>query len=112
MVGIFGSVVYLVLLTLLVELLGVEPVVATMISFTPVFFVSYYLTHTWVFRSATKHKSALIKYAVVTGLGFLINVTGMYLAVHIMDMWYLSSQVILFIIVAMNNYLLNRYWTF
>lgn len=48
-VGVSGTIVYLIFLTGLVELLSVEPVLASMISFAPVFFVSYYVTHTWVF---------------------------------------------------------------
>lgn len=64
------------------------------------------------FNSKEKHKHALFRYIVVNGMGFVMNSVGMYVAVHILGLWYLLSQAIVFIAVALNNYVLNRLWTF
>jgi len=111
-VGGAGTVVYLVLLAGLVELAGLAPVIASIISYIPVFFFSYFLSYIWVFRSERNHSSSFIRYIAVTGVGFLINTGGMYLVVHVFEWMYLVGQCMIFVIVAINNYMLNRFWAF
>ena len=112
MVGIGGASGYLILLTGLVELLNVEPVLASVFSYIPVIIVSYYLSFTWVFRAECDHRLAFVRYLVVTGIGFALNTTGMYLTIHLLGWWYLYGQGATFGAVAVSNYLLNHYWTF
>jgi putative flippase GtrA len=111
-VGAGGALVYLLLLSAFVELFNVTPVLAVVLSYIPVFIASYFLTHSWVFDSEAAHRLAFFRYLFVTGFGFLINTVGMFFAVNVLELWYLSSQIFLFVFVAINNYLLNRYWTF
>lgn len=111
-VGVAGTIVYLLSLTTLVELFKVDPVVSAVSSYIPVFFGSYFLTHSWVFNSDSTYRKTFFRYFIVIGLGFLINSVGIYLAVTVLGFWYLSAQGFLFILVAINNYLLNRFWAF
>lgn len=111
-VGLGGYAVYLVLLAGQVEWLGVDPVIASVTSFIVVLLASYWLSHQWVFRSRRNHRSAFVRYVIVTGIGLLLNITIMYVTIHLMDWWYMYSQVLVFTAVALNNYLLNHYWTF
>jgi len=111
-VGGTSSIFFLGLLAFQVEFFLIDPVVATVISNLILIFATYPVLSKWVFISVTNHKVAFIKYASVIALGFTINTLGMYLFVHILEFWYLLSQVILFVVVAVNNYSLNKLWTF
>jgi len=111
-VGGTSSIVFLGLLAFQVEFFLIDPVVATVISNLILIFATYPVLSKWVFISVTNHKVAFIKYASVIAFGFTINTLGMYVFVHILEFWYLLSQVILFVVVAVNNYSLNKLWTF
>jgi putative flippase GtrA len=111
-VGILGSLAYLLLLTLQVEIIGIETVVASVLSYLVVIFFSYLVNYSCVFNSKRKHQSSLVRYLSVIGVGFLINTIGIYLSVHVFEFWYLAAQIVIFIIVAANNYLLNKFWSF
>lgn len=111
-VGVGGTIAYLMLLAFQVELLTMDPVIASIISYIPVIFGSYYLSHAWVFRSDQSHRTAFIRYLAVTGLGFIINTFCIYFTVHIYDWWYLYGQIVAFFLVASTNFLLNHFWTF
>ncbi len=111
-VGVGGYLVYLLLLAGMVEKLRFDPVLASFLSFVPVFVLSYLLSHRWVFRSSRDHRTAFMRYMAVTGIGLLLNLSIMYVTTHLLDWWYMHSQIAIFVIVAANNYLLNNYWTF
>ncbi len=112
LVGVGGYLIYLLLLAAMVEKLNYDPVIASILSFIPVLIISYWLSHRWVFRSKRDHRTASIRYLVVTGIGFLLNISIMYVTTHLLDWWYMYSQIVIFVSVAANNYLLNNYWTF
>ncbi len=112
LVGAGGYLVYLLLLACMVEKLAFDPVLASFLSFIPVFIPSYLLSHRWIFRSKNDHRTACLRYMVVTGIGLFLNLSIMYVTTHILGWWYMYGQIAMFIIVASNNYLLNNYWTF
>ena len=111
-VGISGTLLYLALLTIQIELLNIEIIIATITSYIVIIIGSYYLSYSWVFNSREKHLNAFVRYIVVVGLGFIINTMGMYLSINVFDLWYLTSQVVLLCLVAINNYLMNKLWAF
>ena len=111
-VGGVGSLIFLALLMIQVEIFDLDPVIAAVISNLIVIFGTYVASYKWVFVSDRGHRFTFIRYVIVIGLGFIINTTGMYLFVHVFNFWYLASQIVLFSIVAINNYLLNKLWTF
>lgn len=111
-VGVVGSLLFLVLLMMQVEILLLDPVISAVISNLIVIIGTYVASYKWVFRSNKPHQYAFIRYIIVIGIGFVINTVGMYLSVHVFEFWYLTSQIILFSIVAVNNYSFNKLWAF
>ncbi len=93
-VGIVSYVLYLVLLVLQVEYFYISPTFASVLAFIPTFFLSYTLTHRWVFSfESKKNITQLYKYTIVVAIGFFWNVSIMYTATEMMDWWYMHSQV-------------------
>jgi dolichol-phosphate mannosyltransferase len=54
----------------------------------------------------------LIRFGLVGGTGFVINVGVYALSVHALAMNYRSAYVIAWLVAVTNNFLLNRHWTF
>ena len=111
-VGIGTALGYLFLYIIMIEAFSFRPVTAAVLGYRPAIITSYILCYKWVFRSTLGLKETSIKFLTVNGLGYLINVTGVFVLTDILEMSYLLGQIITFIIVALHNYLLNFYWTF
>ena len=111
-VGISTALGYLILYITMIEMLGFRPVMAAILGYLPAIITSYILCYKWVFRSKLGYKETSIKFLIVNGLGYLINVLGVFLTVDLLELSYLIGQGITFIIVALHNYTLNFYWTF
>ncbi len=54
----------------------------------------------------------LIKYCVVGVFGAIIDIVALWFLVEICQIYYLTSATISFILAVINNYFLNKYWTF
>jgi len=52
------------------------------------------------------------KFAVIGGIGAVINITIQYFCTEILGIYYIFSAVIGFSVSFVNNYFLNYYWTF
>jgi len=111
-VGGVSTAFFLTLLIIQVEFFYFDPVIAAVSSNLIVIIGSYFASYIWVFKSNKSHSYAFIRYASVIGIGFSINTFGMYLCVHVFEFWYIASQVTLFVVVAINNYSLNKLWVF
>jgi putative flippase GtrA len=59
--------------------------------------------HNWV---------QLVKFCVVGGSGYVVNLTVFALAVHTLGLHYLQSATLAFCVAVTNNFLWNRHWTF
>jgi putative flippase GtrA len=59
--------------------------------------------HNWV---------QLVKFCVVGGSGYVVNLTVFALAVHTLELHYLQSATLAFCVAVTNNFLWNRHWTF
>ena len=112
LVGIGGYLVYLALLVIQVEFFNIEPVLASLLAFIPVFLVSYAVSYGWVFQSNDRHRNTFIRYSVTTAIGLSLNLLIMYFTIYHLEWQYIYSQLGVFFIVGTNNYLINRYWAF
>ena len=112
LVGIGGYSVYLALLIIQVEFFNIEPVLASLLAFIPVFLVSYFVSYGWVFQSNDRHRNTFIRYSVATSIGLSLNLLIMYFTIYHLEWWYIYSQLCVFFVVGVNNYLINRYWAF
>jgi len=54
----------------------------------------------------------LVRFSVVGGVGFVINVAVYALLVHGFGVQYLAANVVAWIVAVTNNFILNRHWTF
>ena len=59
--------------------------------------------HNWV---------QLVKFCVVGGSGYVVNLTVFALAVHALDLHYLVGATLAFGVAVTNNFFWNRHWTF
>jgi putative flippase GtrA len=112
LVAVLGYVIYLFLLVAMVERLGVDPVLASFLSFIPVFILSYILSYKWVFKSDGSHKSTFVRFLTITLIGLMWNIFIMYTTIHWFDWHYIFSQFLVVTVVAINNFCLNYFWTF
>ena len=112
LVGIGGYSVYLALLIIQVEFFKIEPVLASLLAFIPIFLVSYAVSYGWVFQSNDRHRNTFIRYSVTTAIGLSLNLLIMYFTIYHLECQYIYSQLGVFFIVGTNNYLINRYWAF
>lgn len=99
-------------LTLLVEVGGLRPVVASAVGFMCGFVVSYLLQRRWVFATALRHGFTLPRFVVVIGLGLLINTTVLWIGTEYLEHHYALVQLAAFVVVPLNNYVLHSLWTF
>lgn len=97
---------------LLVELGGLRPVVASSIGFVLGVVVSYLVQKHWVFASGAQHRIALPKFLTVTAVGWTINWTVLYIGTEVMDTHYILVQAVAFVLLPLNNFVLNSLWTF
>ena len=59
--------------------------------------------HNWV---------QLVKFCLVGGTGYLVNLTVFAICVHLLDLHHLAAATAAFAVAVTNNFLWNRYWTF
>ncbi len=97
---------------LLVELGGLRPVVASSIGFMLGVVVSYLVQKHWVFASGAQHRIALPRFLTVTAVGWTINWTVLYVGTEVMDAHYILVQAVAFVLLPLNNFVLNSLWTF
>ncbi|MEQ8393927.1 GtrA family protein [Thalassobaculum sp.] len=111
-VGIVGLVAHYSALTGLVELGGVDPVMASVIGFLAGALVNYVLNRQLVFRSDRAHRSAGPKFLAVAASGLVLNGALMALLVDHLGVFYLAAQVMVTGGLVFWHFVLNKFWTF
>jgi putative flippase GtrA len=54
----------------------------------------------------------LVRFGVVGGVGFVVNLAVYALLVHGLGVQYLAASVVAWLVAVANNFVLNRHWTF
>jgi len=54
----------------------------------------------------------LVRFGLVGGVGFIVNVAVYALFVHSVGLDYRAASVVAWLVAVMNNFVLNRHWTF
>lgn len=54
----------------------------------------------------------LVRFGLVGGIGFIVNVAVYALVVHSVGLDYRAASVVAWLVAVINNFVLNRYWTF
>lgn len=127
-VGTLGFVVDFGTLTFLVEVVGLEPVLANVFSFSAAVISNFTWNRYWTYpESRSKRKRVqLIQFAMVSILGLLINslilflLEGPFNALFALpffsflpeDIGYLPAKMVATVIVLFWNFFVNRFWTY
>ena len=111
-VGIIGTALYLLLLILLVQFLKIDAVLSSSISYVFLILFVYTANKLFVFKTIDKTYASLLKFAIVSVVGFFLNAGIVYLTVNVLGWWYVSSLLIALFIVPASNSLMHNYWSF
>ncbi|NNM59367.1 MAG: GtrA family protein [Legionellales bacterium] len=112
LVGVCSTATQYAILILLVELFGIEAVIASTIGCIFGSIVSYFMNHRFTFRSAKRHREALWQFYSIVLVGTLLNAGLMYLGIKILHLQYIIAQLITTGLVFIWNFSANRAWTF
>ena len=111
-VGLSGYLIYLALLIGMVEVVKIDPVLASALSFIANLIFTYILSRNWVFNSKHNHLTTFSKYILLMGFSLILNIAIMYISVYWLGWWYLYSQLLVIVVIPIHNYLFNYFWVF
>lgn len=92
-VGAVATGIHYATLVLLVELAGVEPVVATCVGYVAGAAFGYLANHRWTFGGRAAHGRAAMRYVVMLALGFALNAAVVWILHDLAGLWYVAAQV-------------------
>lgn len=110
-VGGVATAIQYALLVLLVRGLRMAPTPASSIGFALSSFVNYLLNYRFTFHSDRPHAPAAAKFALLAGMGLLINAAIMHVMIRA-GVHYLIAQVCATGVVLFWNFIGNSLWTF
>ena len=111
-IGAIGTAGHYLALILLVELLDVQPGIATSIGFVVGAIINYLLNYRITFNSNKKHHEAMLKFMLIALFGALINYAIMQAGTLYTHLHYLLIQLVATGLVLVWNFTLNKVWTF
>lgn len=111
-VGVTTAILYYGLLLAGVEYLHVSAVLVSAIAYPVVLAVNYLMHYRWTFATSSPHTIALKRYLLMTGCGFFINLSIMYVGVSVLQGNYLLVQTIAMAVVIVWNYGMSSVWVF
>ena len=110
-VGCISVLIYFLSVFVLVELFGRDPVFGSALSFAIMTYISFLLNRKFTFDSDFSY-NLLLRFLVVSAIGFTLNFVIMYVVVNIFSLPYLIGELITTMVIPIINFILNNYWTF
>ena len=113
--GIVGgttAALYYALLYVAVEWLEAGAVLSSAVVYLIVIALNYLMHYSWTFAVSSPHTTALKRYLVMTGCGFFINVSVMYIGVSVLHANYLLAQTVAMVVIIVWNFTLSSLWVF
>lgn len=110
--GAIGTSAHFATLICLVQAAGVSAIWSSCYGSIVGALVNYILSYHFVFRSKKHHGPALIQFLTVAVVGLSLNFAVMTLAVNMLGLHYLLSQVLATGTVLFFTFIGNRFWTF
>jgi putative flippase GtrA len=95
-----------------VELLGVAPVVATMLGFTVGAVIKYWLNYSVAFRSRARHRRAVVRYVIALASLLALNTLVFALLQEGAGLHYVLAQALTTILLIPPGYVIHRQWVF
>ena len=111
-VGVAAAIVHYGLLIGLVEWVGADKVIATLIGYVFGGLVSYGLNRRFTYASERPHHEAGWRFALVAGIGFCLTGIFMYVLNERFGWPYMVAQIAITGIVLVWSFIANRLWTF
>jgi putative flippase GtrA len=110
-VGCISVLIYFLSVFVLVELFDKDPIFGSTLSFIIMTFFSFLLNKKYTFSSDFSYNQ-LLRFLVVSAIGFTLNFVIMYLVVNVLSLHYSIGELITTLILPLINFILNNYWTF
>lgn len=111
LVGGLATVIQYVVLILLVQLIGADPVFASAVGFVISAVANYIINYHYTFGSNQRHTSAITKFTALASVGLVLN-SGIMSALVRLGLHYLPAQIVATVIVLLWNFAGNSLWTF
>ncbi len=113
-VGGVAAIVDLSIFVIFAKILGYNYLIIGTISFVTATAVNYILSIKFVFKSGTKHKrhKEIILVYIISGIGLLLNLTGLYLFISKLHIEMITSKIAVSFIVFFWNYFMRKYYVF
>ncbi len=111
LVGCICTCIYFLSMFIMVEQIGKEPIVSSIISFVIMTLFSFILNMKFTFGGEfTKQK--LVRFFIVASIGFALNFVIMFSIVEVLSFHYLIGEIATTLTIPLVNFFLNHYWTF
>lgn len=107
-----GTLLYLLLVALFVELVELHPVTSVVIAFVLMELYTYLINRAWVYAPKEGHAYAIPRFLTVTVVALSLNTGIMYLLVESLALWYVWGLVATTLVVPPTNFFLNYFWAF
>ncbi|CAM4398231.1 GtrA family protein [Saccharibacillus endophyticus] len=111
-IGVVGTLLQTGTLFIYVEKGHGDPLVGSTLGFIFSLLFSYMANSRWTFRKSERSASALVKYAVVSCAGLLLNLLILFLFDRVFGWWYGYGQIASIVLVPIHNFILNKAWAF
>ena len=92
--------------------LHVNYIVATTIAYILSSILGYCLNHKWVFKSNIYDSKSVLKYYIVYGSSYVINITCMWLFVDVLHFSTYLAPILTLCVTVPYNFIFNRLWVF
>jgi putative flippase GtrA len=114
-VGAAATATQVTLFTSLIELAGLEPLVANLGAFVIALLVSFLGHRYWTFRAVAVERTALCslsRFAVVALVGLALNSLAVYLTIDLLGLSYRYALVLMVSAVPLAVFVLSKFWAF
>ena len=109
-----AGVIHLLLLYLFTDILGIYYLFSTSLALFIVFWISFILQKYWAFGETSPHRFGrqAAYYFALHSMTFVSNGALMYLCVSVLGIWYIFSQVIVSLSIAVVTFFINKKYIF
>lgn len=111
LVGCICTCIYFLSMFILVEQIGKEPIISSIIAFIIMTLFSFFLNMRFTFGGEFSNQK-LLRFFMVASIGFTLNFAIMYTFVQVFSFHYLIGEIATTLTIPLVNFFLNHYWTF
>ena len=110
--GTAAATMLFAVLTLMVEVFGTPPWLASPVAFVAGAVVNYVLQYHWTFQAQGSHRVMFTRFMLVTLATMSLNTALFWAFTQLMDIHYLIAQALAIGLIIGVNYVINKHYTF